>query len=235
MTIEALSQLPSTDSLVSLFTLDTTPIGGEVLYFTPGPIGGAFVNWNGNAYTPVPIESSGWEWNGQGALPQPTIKFANVNRYFNSLIEIYDDLVGLEITRTRTFKQFLDGESEADPTAHFPIDYYVIEQKLRQNKVFVEWTLSARLDQQGTQLPRRQILQNACTHRYRIWDPVAETFDYTNATCPYTGTDYFDEEGNVAGEASLDRCGKKLSDCRKRFVNEQLPTRAFPGVSRVRI
>lgn len=233
MTIQEIVQQASLDDVVTLFTLDATPLGGEIYRFTSSAFETTAVMWDGELYTPIPVEASGFEWNGQGALPQPTIRVANVNRVFSGAVNEFDDLVGLEVTRTRTFRRFLDGEVEADPDGHLPIDYYVIEMKTNQNKVFIEWKLSAKFDQQGVTLPRRQILQNACSHIYRRWN--GSGFDYTKATCPYAGSTYFKADGEPTIDAAQDRCGKKLADCKARFQNAPLPTRAFPGVSRVRV
>ena len=90
------------------------------------------------------------------------------------------------------------------------------------------------MDQEGRKLPGRQVLKDACTHIYRFPDGMGD-FDYTNATCPYVGTDYFEATGASTNDPALDKCGKKLSDCRLRFGQHGvLPTRAFPGVARVR-
>ena len=83
------------------------------------------------------------------------------------------------------------------------------------------------MNQQGTLLPKRQIHKNTCTHTYRHWDCNQNQFDYQHATCSYVGARYF----NAAGQATSDRldvCGKRLSDCKARFKNSPLPTRAFP-------
>jgi lambda family phage minor tail protein L len=145
----------------------------------------------------------------------------------------YNDLLGGHLYRYRTFKKYLDGESHADSNIYFPEDIYVLDKKTGHNKIFIEWELSAYLDFQGTYIPKRQIIRDTCTHVYRTWS--VDEFDYTNATCPYTGSDYFKRDGSVT-DADLDECGKKLSDCILRFGETgDLPTRAFPMVSRVRI
>lgn len=233
MTIQEISQQPNLDDMVVLYTIDSTVVGGDLYRFTPGPLDGEPVLWDGNQYFPIPCESSGWEWSGQGSMPQPVLRVANINKVFLAAVNTFDDLVGCPVTRTRTFRRFLDTGSEPDSNACYPIDYYVIEQKTGQGKIWLEWNLSAKADQQGIRLPRRTVLQNSCSQRYRFWNGTA--FEYANATCPYAGGVYFDKDGNQVLNPALDRCGKKLSDCRKRFGNNQLPTHAFPGVARVRV
>lgn len=215
---------------IELYELDATAIGGDVYRFTSTALADRPVSWGGNDYSPVPVEAEGWQWTGQGPLPTPVLRVANVSLAFGAATIAFNDLMGATVTRIRTLRRFLDGESDADDTAHFDPDIYRIDRKRKQTKTVIEWELAAALDQQGVFLPRRPILRNACTHRYRVWNGTA--FDYSKATCPYAGTDYFTASGASTAEAAADRCGKKLSDCKARFGSAPLPTRAFPGVAR---
>lgn len=230
------SQSFSPDDMVVLFELDATTIGGSILRFTSSAQETAEISFAGNTYSPVPVEAEGFEWNGRGAFPTPILRVSNVNKVASAAVIDYEDLLGATVKRIRTFRQFLDGEPTVDPTATFPIDVYKVERKTAHNKVFIEWELSSAIDQEGRKLPGRQVLRDACTHRYRIWNGSA--FDYTNATCPYADAALFDETGaslDPLTEQAKDRCGKKLSDCRLRFgEHEKLPTRAFPGLARIR-
>jgi lambda family phage minor tail protein L len=226
-------QAPNLDERIELFDLDATALGADFYRFTPmafsNPDTSADVIWNGNTYSSVPMESSGWEVTGRGTVPLPHIKVANVNLAFSALAIAYGDLLGAVLTRRRTFRRYLDGQVDADPTVEFPLEIYKVNQKVNQNKVFIEWELSPSIDQEGRLLPGRPILQGACTHIYRRPDG-AGGFIYTKATCPYTGTNYFDGNGD-ATTAALDVCSKRIgTGCKKRFT--VLPTRAFPGAAR---
>jgi lambda family phage minor tail protein L len=224
----------SAGELIELYQLDITALGGQTYHFTSSVNGANPVEFDGVTFTPIDLETSGWEWNGQGAAPRPRLKIANTSQLITVAVIEFKDLVGGKVTRIRTFKRFLDGQPDADPSAIFPVDIYSIERKVTQNKVFIEWELSMSLDQSGKKLPGRQILRDACTHRYRVYNPETAEFDYTEATCPYSGTAYFNDVGQQVFDASRDRCGKRLSDCRKRFGSAGvLPTRAFPGVARL--
>ena len=221
------SQSFSPSALVELYVLDATALGGSLYRFCPSSNGNANVVFDGNTYTAIAFESEGWEWNGKGQFPTPTIRIDNVNKTLLSAVIGFGDLVGATVTRTRTFKKFLDGEPSADPTAIFSVDVYTVERKTKHDKISIEWELSAAMDQFGKRLPGRQILKDACMRTYRVWDGAA--FVYTNAQCPYTGTTYFDENGDSTVQAS-DKCGKRLSDCKKRFgTNGELPFWGFPG------
>ena len=230
--IAAVIQNLDADSIVHLYELDTVKLGGGVYRFTSSAQETAPISFGGEVYSPIPVETQGWEVSARGALPRPIIRVANANNIMSQVVNEFGDLVGCPFRRIRTFKMFLDGEPGADPSMHFPIDIYRIEQKSNQNRLFVEWTLAAGFDQQGKDLPGRQIIQRTCTHRYRRWNAETGSFDYSKATCPYTGSRYFDATG-APTTPDKDRCSKLLrSGCIKRFGKGELPTRAFPGVGR---
>lgn len=185
--------------------------------------------FNGNAYAPIALEATGFEWNGTGTLPQPEVQIGNVNALITGAVIALKDLAGAKFTRIRTFRKYLDDGSSPDPTATFPKDVYRINQKTAHTKVSITFQLASTIDQQGMMLPRRQCIRNTCTQTYRSWNGTE--FVYTNATCPYTGTNYFDINGSVVTDPSKDVCGKHLTDCKLRFgATSPLPTRAFPGL-----
>ena len=220
--------------MVVIYELDLTELGGSILRFASTVDTLQPIFFGGERYLPIEIEAHGFEWNGQGALPTPTLRISNAEQIASAAAHQYNDLLGATLTRIRTFSQFLDNGIDPDPDARFADDIYKIEQKKRQNKVFIEWELSAALDQEGIMLPGRQVLRDACTHSYRHYNHEKVAFDYSKATCPYSGENCFDEAG-LAVAQEYDRCGKKISDCRKRFgQHAELPTRAFPGLTRIK-
>lgn len=217
--------------LVELYSLDVSSLGGSVYYFTPGTLSGTSVYFNGVEYTPLPVKLTGLEHTGDGRLPRPKLAVSNINLTFSSLVNTYNDLVGSKFTRIRTFKKYLDGQSEADPNAQFPGDIFYIEQKIRQSKYQIEWELVSAIDIEGVYLPKNQVTAY-CAHRYREFKDGS--FDYNApVSCPYTGTNYFDEYGNTTTSGS-DKCGKTLYDCKLRYPNDsdQLPFKGFPVVGR---
>jgi lambda family phage minor tail protein L len=228
------AQRLSCDALVTLFTLDATELGDTaVRRFTSSAWTDTAVRFGGLLYTPIDVEATGFEWQGQGAPPAPSLKLANTNRVMGALARDFDDLVGARVTRLRTFKTFLDDGDSPDGDMHFPPDLFRIERKVEQNKLFIEFELAAPFDQEGQLLPGRVMLRDACTHLYRVWTGGA--FSYARATCPHVGASYFKADGASTAIASEDHCGKRLSDCQKRFGQAPLPTRAFPGLARVRV
>lgn len=236
MTISEEVQKLETDNIVTLFQLDTTPIGGSSVFnFTKKMREDSYISFGGVQFAAIDISYDGFLWDGRGGFPKPTIQVSNVANLLTALIVEFKDLCGAKVTRIRTFEQFLDDGSNPDPEATFPLDIYQIEQKTQHNRVFVEWQLSSILDQTGRQLPGRIILRDVCTHTYRIYNPATGTFDYSNASCPYTGSKSFNEN-DQATTAPFDKCSKRLTGCKLRFGERgELKTRAFPGVAKTRV
>lgn len=111
----------------------------------------------------------------------------------------------------------------ADAMAEFPDDVFFVDRKATETRDLVEFELAAAFDVAGVQLPRRQIIQNVCTWRYR------------GGECGYTGTNYFDANDAAVGSAGLDVCGKRLTSCEARFgANNPLPFGSFPAAGLTR-
>jgi lambda family phage minor tail protein L len=240
---------------IQLFTLDTTAIqrldgsgyGGIYRFCSSFRESSRTITFNSLLYTPIAIEASGFETLGKGVLPSPRLQIANTSLEITTIIQELGDPVGARVTRFLTFDRYLDDGSEPDPEAMFLPQIYLIERKIKETRMMVEFELSASMDQAGRMLPKRQILRDACTHIYRRWDGSA--FDTSAATCPWVGNGiadpdtegpYFLRDDVETLEPSLDNCGKRLRSCEVRHAPEDgpirldLPTRAFPGVARIR-
>ena len=222
-------------AIVSLFTLDTTSMGGPVMRFVQSKkTDGQSIVFSGLTYEPVDVKFEGLETSGVGAMPTPKIKLANTNGVIQALVNSYGDLNGAKLMRIRTFARFLDGEPEADPNAFFGPDQYRIERKTDDNPDFIQWELSTAIDQEGKMIPGRVIIKNTCLWRYRFWDKAknggAGGFDYSKAQCPYTGSQAYDiNDKPVANE--FDKPSRTLNCCRTRFgANQPLPYGGFLGV-----
>jgi lambda family phage minor tail protein L len=163
-------------------------------------------------------------------FPRPHIRVSNIGGALAGAMRQFGDLLGQELIRTLTYAQFLDNGSTPDPTAKFPDEIWRIDRKVKQNRVLVEFELSSPIDQEGMMLPARQVLKDGCSHVYRRWNAATQAFDYTHATCPFSGSTYF-SANNVATTAEFDVCGKHFSSCRARFGTAPLPFLGFPGTS----
>ena len=238
---ELASFSPST--IIELFELrlDSTLHGSSDIYRwhngTNAAVTGDIV-WAGNSYSRQPIEASGFEYKaGEGTLPRPALTVGNAeNATSGSYVSVAEisallllvnettpgnDLGGAEVRRVRTLKKFLDGESAADPYAHFPTELWYIDRKSSEDRSQVSFELASKFDLPGTTIPKRQVVSSVCQWAYR------------SSECSYTGSNYFDSNDNAVSGAANDVCGKRLSSCKKRFSGT-LPFGGFPGAGQIR-
>ena len=196
--------------------------------------------WQGNAYTPIPIKATGFEKTGNGAFPKPKLAMSNLTGAGSLLMQAYGDIRGATVKRTRLYADHLDNGPEPDPAAFYTPDMFTLVRRSQQDAQVIEFELASKLDQQGVQLPRRQILRDVCEAKYRVWNPAlnggAGGFDYTNATCPYSGPAMFDTNGDAVTNGAEDVCSHTLRlGCRKRFGTQgDIPFGGFPMVGRFR-
>lgn len=235
MSLRADLQKSFPGELITLFQLDCSKIeAGPVLFFTPASQDAGTVLFDGNEYTPVDIDAEGFEWNGRGAFPTPTLRLSNVTQTATALVNSYQDLIGAEVRRIRTLSQYLDNGTTPDPGQIFAIDIFKVEQKTLHSRTVIEWKLSAAVDQQGTRLPSEVLIRDYCTRLYRVPNGSGG-FDYSESSCRYSGSEYFDSENNSTVDPNLDRCSKTLTACKLRFgANNPLPFKGCPGMGRVR-
>lgn len=224
MAIESDIQKLDPGSIVELFELDATGLGGSVVRWA-NDVGfdGNDIRWQGNTYSRVPIQASGFERTSQGTMPRPRLSVANVSGLIGALARTLDDLLGAKVTRKRTFAKYLDGQAQADPNCHFADEIYFVDRKSAENGIFIEFELSSAFDVQGVKLPRRQCIQNTCVWKYR------------GAECGYTGGPVADKNDIPTSDPAKDQCGKRLKSCNMRFGEyAELPFGAMPGVGLIR-
>lgn len=219
---------PST--IITLYEIDATPLGADLyrLHSGTNELNGDIV-WQGNTYSAFPIEGNGFDLSTDGKLPRPKLLLANVTSLFSGLLKQYDDFIGVQVKRHRTFVKYLDAVNfiggvnpTADPAVYFPSDIYFIDRKSAENRAVLEFELASSIDLGGVKLPRRQAIQNTCQWRYR------------SAECSYAGTNYFDITDAPVGTPEEDVCGKRLNSCKLRFGDYAvLPYGAFVGIGRI--
>ena len=182
------------------------------------------VVFNGNTYTRIPVKADGFEFTNTGTLPRPTLTISNLDGTMTTLLLLVNattagnDLGGAEVRRIRTLKKFLDGESTADPNAKFPDERWYVDRKANESRDSVTFELASKFDLAGQKLPKRQIVANVCQWVYR------------SSECSYTGSNYFDVNGNTVSTLAADVCGKRVESCKLRFGNNgELPFGSFPG------
>jgi lambda family phage minor tail protein L len=223
----------SVQGLITLWQLDCRTLGGPIFYFTSAADFTTEIIWGGQTYTPLPMDASGFELTTRGAIPQPTVTISNLYGAGNLLLDSYKGLVGAEIIRIMTLRRFLDDGSTPDPSAYITREKYVVAQKTSHNAQAIAFKLASRMDVEGTQLPRRQILRDVCTHTYRFWNATTGMFDYSLASCPYAGVATFDINNNPTDNVN-DQCSRNIQGCQLRFPGQVLPARFFPGVGKVK-
>lgn len=125
------------------------------------------VLWKGDKYYYYPISAEGFEILGDGSLPRPTLRFANIFPTIKDLLLNLGDLVGATVKRKRVFKKHLDRLPDADANAGLQEDTYIIHRKKIENRFFVEFELVTFIEASNIKLPRRQILTDHCTAKYR--------------------------------------------------------------------
>jgi lambda family phage minor tail protein L len=228
--LEELQKL-TPSALIELFDLDTTSLGGDVFRFHAGinGVGGSLI-WQTNTYSPFPIKAEGFEWNGTGTSPRPKITVANITGIMSALVREFDDLVGAKLTRRLTHKKFLDAanfpsgiNADANPLEE-QTDVWFVDRKAVENSAVIQFELASAMDLQGLMLPKRQIIQNLCTWRYR------------SDECGYAGGAVADKNDNPTSVLANDDCGLRIRSCKLRFgATGELPFGGFPSAGLVRV
>ena len=230
---EELSKL-SPSAIIELFEirLDSTLHGSSDIYrFHAGSNEKIDSNivFGGQTYTRLPIKADGFEYTNTGTLPRPTLTISNLDGNMTTVLALVNqttagnDLTGATVKRIRTLKRYIDGESSADPNAKFPDEIWRISRKATETRDLVTFELSSAFDLAGQKIPKRQIVANTCQWIYR------------STECGYSGTDYFDVNGNTVSTEAEDVCGKRIASCKLRFgENGELPFGSFPGAGLIR-
>ena len=161
-----------------------------------------------------------------------------------------NDLGGAEVRRIRTLAKYLDSDNfgftgpgvtqannslvtqggnginfnvvqvnaTADPNARFPDERWFVDRKASETRDSVTFELASKFDLAGQKIPKRQIIANICQWKYR------------SSECSYTGSNYFDVNGNTVSTLAEDVCGKRVASCKLRFGDTaELPFGSFPG------
>lgn len=166
ITIEGNKLTP--DTYIELFDFDASYIGGTSSYYTNNSTGGGTTPliWRANSYYPLPFEVTGTETRGDGtAQARPQIAVSNVDQFLMAAILSLGDLVGMRVTRWRTFYKFLDITNSPVPSSpnilmYFPLETWIVTKKIAQSKSSIQLEMSSPLDRPGLKIPRKQILRD---------------------------------------------------------------------------
>lgn len=236
--LSAESQKLEASPPIELFTLDASTIGGGIYRFCGSKEpDGKPISFNGNEYPFLPLETEGFAWDTGAAMPRPQLAISALNQAFYSLVVSTRGLQGAFLCRDRTLVRFLDGHEDEGKNLKFPSDLYRVDRVISMDKNVISFELCGILDLPRCKLPARRALRNLCSWRYRRWDKEKKAWVYEGDTtlCPYAGDKMFTERGEETFDKIEDCCGRRLSDCVKRFgASSNLPFGAFPGIARVR-
>lgn len=184
----------------------------------------------GQEYSPVAIQTDGLEVRGDGRPSSPTLVIANeIDGNVGAvtlMCALYKDFAGATLKVTRLLAKYLDAENFTDgnPTANpneFTSQYWTIEQKTEEQFDTVTFELASPLAAQRIKIPTINITS------YCTW---AVRGQYRSEYCGYTGTAMFTKEGKRTDDPAFDRCGGRLSDCKKRFgENNELGFGGYPA------
>ncbi len=229
MGIQAEIQKLNQSALIDLIEVDATAQGGDVFYFHAGTneLGGDVV-WQGITYIRLPVEADGFAQSSTGTLPRPTLRVSNIDGLMAAEARQFNYFLGAKVTRRRTLARFLDavnfenGNPDADPTQALPDEIWFVDRKSVESRAVLEFELASAMDLYGIALPRRQVIQNTCTWRYR------------DSNCNYSGPPVATAQGVATTDPALDQCGKNLESCKLRFGVGILPFGAFPSTSLLR-
>lgn len=215
-------------ALIDLFILDMSPLGlTDIYHFHPGTDANSQpIYFQGQSYAPWPLEINGVKKTGQGPEPRPSIIISNINGMLSTLLKSYDDMVGAKVSRLRTLAQYLN-TADYNPN-NFYLESYFVEQKPKENSLFIELTLASAMDFLDQQLPARRAVANSCPWRYKSTE--------NGSGCPWPGTNsimWFNANDEHVFTSAEDVCSKKLSGCKVRFKEAPLPFGAFPALGRV--
>ncbi|MCW2487311.1 phage minor tail protein L [Candidatus Symbiopectobacterium sp. NZEC127] len=229
---------------VRLFEVDCTAFDGPELYFHNHPIPHSAEElaaaagdenklpakslwWQGKEYKAWPTHIEGLEMTSDGSAPTPTLAVGNIDGTITALCLVYQNLAQATVRIHTTFAHYLDarnfpdGNHSADPTQE-RLEVWYIDSKANEDNESVTFNLSSPADLQGIMIPTRQI-HSLCT-----WCARGQ---YRGASCGYTGSRYFDIDGNPVDDPAKDECSGLLSTgCKPRFGEAaELPFGGFPG------
>jgi lambda family phage minor tail protein L len=184
--------------IVVLYEIVLKDHGGAKYYFHAGENGYQNTLYYGNgtganAYHYIPVSAQGFDYTDD-TLPRPTISFDNTNSFFSLKTRFFEDFIGYEIRRIRTFVKFLHGKNFPNdinpygtPTEDsFPTEKYVVNQKTAENSELISFELTSALEKERAFIPNRKIVFNTCQWQYR-----------SSVGCGYNGAPVTDGRGNA--------------------------------------
>ena len=145
---EKLNRL-AVNTIIELYIMDATAVGGDIYRFTSSAYADSLISFQGETYTPIQFESSGWESTSDGTLPRPTMTISAISIAVIAAVISLNNFSKVEVTRIKTIKEFLDGESEEDGAQFLPREVYIVNRLISRNRVSVQIELASKIDRTG--------------------------------------------------------------------------------------
>lgn len=220
MTMQRRLQLLDVEGILYFFELDLTMYGvPDILRFHCNGVTEDIndelnrvehipaMEFNGNQYDFVGLSVQGIESSSDGKINTPELKVANILNgqvgAISALCRKYNNLIDAELTIHTTTVEAYDKKTGEEITQSWWID-----QKTADDGASITFDLASAMDYKKAQLPTRMIM-DICTWAMRG--------EYRGETCSYTGTKYFDKQGNAVTTLDQDDCGGTCNDCILRF------------------
>ena len=214
---------------VELFELDFR--NGEHLKLVNEARSDQTVSFDGSDYKSCPVRATGFRWGPLSDQQLPRL-FLPVRIGSLSIPTNADMLIGAGLRRIVTLQTELDPPDGQGGGSCFAPESWEVLRIIRMDSVQCSLELGPPAQLLGAEIPRYGILRDICQHSYRVWDQKKARFDYSLASCPYQGTNYFNGAGEPVKKAAEDSCSRRLeSGCKKRFSGA-LPFFGFPGAAR---
>lgn len=125
-------------------------------------------------YTAIPIEASGVSIQSAGASARPVLKVANVLSTFSDALGgiTNEDLIGKKVYRRTTLYKYCYGQAgDANPPVEFPQKMWYIDRIAEKTPIYIDFELASPFDLTGVNLPRRNVVANACAWKYQGASP----------------------------------------------------------------
>ena len=219
----------SLTAIIEMWVIDATELGGGVIYLHNGATNHlhAPLTWQGQVYQQFPIEGEGFDKSATGPMPRPTLRVSNVLGLVGGLVRDLRGLKGATVIRRRTLATYLDavnfegGNPDADPNSKYADELWKIDRRMPSDHRVVTFELASPMDVEGTQVPRRQVLE-IC-----IWP-------YRGPDCGYAGPPVAKADDTPTSDQDEDDCSHCLRGCRLRpWPNNELPLSGYPGAGAI--
>lgn len=212
-----------TQKKIRLIEVDARSIGADIYRFHAipiyqeakgdEPVDSTPILFGGERYEAFPYEITGIEA-GSSSMPRPTLRIGDIESKVTALCYAYRDLRGATVNIIETLAEYLDGAEYESYEEKQVFTFMINSKRSAVAGGIIEFELNTPIDLGKAQIPSMPVT-NICywcsRGQYRSGDG-----------CKYNGDLYFDKDGNPVDDPSKDVCGGTLTDCKIRFIDDEL-------------